>query len=578
MKCVSNHKNAISLAGQKMATMTGAVLARFVAQVRGVAFYSLSVCGSRVGDCVEFVRRPDNPYDSNCVDVRIVRRGRSLLLGHFEGYIERNTENAIQRAIGIQVFIKAATTWGYGILQALQMAADVTGASTRSVRKWANAFIESVVGISPDAVTDEAITDLLLFESGRTKASWQRSLINDEEFRLKAREYVRSRAHRRGEPNLTANMFLGWIQEIYHVDVCAETARLWLHNLGFSQTHHHKGMYFDGHERDDIVQYRHKFVQKLDDLDRRCEYGNHPPQLLENEKPIVIVHHDESTFYANADQSSYWGDDTIQALKQKSLGQAIMVSDFIEESTNDYLKHDGDQARLLLETQSDGYFNNDKLLEQVDGAINIFEKKFPDSQALFLFDNAPSHCKVSDDALNAERMNVGPGGKQPIFRDTVFDGKPQTMVLADGRAKGMKIVLQERGINTDGMVALKMREILNQYEDFSNKKTILEEMIEARGHLCMYYPKFHCELNPMERCWCHAKKHTRAHANGSIVRLRKIVPESLDMYSCSQELIMKFMRKARDYLRAYREGSTCWNVDEKVKSYKSHRRVFDTDK
>ena len=43
MKCVSNHKNAMSLAGQKMATMTGAVLARFVAQVRGVAFYSLSV-------------------------------------------------------------------------------------------------------------------------------------------------------------------------------------------------------------------------------------------------------------------------------------------------------------------------------------------------------------------------------------------------------------------------------------------------------------------------------------------------------------------------------------------------------
>lgn len=51
-------------------------------QVCGVAFYSLSVCGARVGDCVEFVRRPDNPYDSNCVDVRIVRRGRSLLLGH----------------------------------------------------------------------------------------------------------------------------------------------------------------------------------------------------------------------------------------------------------------------------------------------------------------------------------------------------------------------------------------------------------------------------------------------------------------------------------------------------------------
>ena len=322
-----------------------------------------------------------------------------------EGYIERNTENAIQRAIGIQVFIKAATTWGYGILQALQMAADVTGASTRSVRRWANAFIESMVGISPDAVTDEAITDLLSFESGRTKASWQRSLINDEEFRLKAREYVRSRAHRRGEPNLTANMFLGWIQETYHVDVCAETARLWLHNLGFSQTHHHKGMYFDGHERDDVVQYRHKFVQKLDDLDRRCEYGNHPPQLLENEKPIVIVHHDKSTFYANADQSSYWGDDTIQALKQNRPGY--------------FLRHRVMDTSTMTNSWS----------KSVDGAIIIFEKKFPDSQALFLFDNAPSHCKVSDDALNdgigrwsCKRDENRPAGERDKYR---WDGCAQ---------------------------------------------------------------------------------------------------------------------------------------------------------
>ena len=113
------------------------------------------------------------------------------------------------------------------------MAADVAGASTRFVRRWANAFIESMVGISPDAVTDEAISDLS-FESERTKASWQGRLINDEEFRHTAREYVRSHAHRRGEPNLTANMFL----------LCAETTRLWLPNLGFSLTHQQKGVYF----------------------------------------------------------------------------------------------------------------------------------------------------------------------------------------------------------------------------------------------------------------------------------------------------------------------------------------------
>lgn len=40
LKCISSHKNAMSLADQKMVTMAETVLASFVAQVRGVAFYS----------------------------------------------------------------------------------------------------------------------------------------------------------------------------------------------------------------------------------------------------------------------------------------------------------------------------------------------------------------------------------------------------------------------------------------------------------------------------------------------------------------------------------------------------------
>jgi len=48
--------------------------------------------------------------------------------------------------------------------------------------------------------------------------------------------------------------------------------------------------------------------------------------------------------------------------------------------------------------------------------VNIFEKVHPHAHAIFLFDNAPSHKKVPEDALNVERMNVWPGGKQPVMR------------------------------------------------------------------------------------------------------------------------------------------------------------------
>ena len=67
------------------------------------------------------------------------------------------------------------------------------------------------------------------------------------------------------------------------------------------------------------------------------------------------------------------------------------------------------------------------------------------------------------------------------------------------------------------------------------------------------------------------KKHTRAYANGSIVRLRKIVPEGLD--SVKTELIKKYFRLCRDYEKAYREGLTGKAVEQRLKVYKSHRRV-----
>ena len=158
------------------------------------------------------------------------------------------------------------------------------------------------------------------------------------------------------------------------------------------------------------------------------------------------------------------------------------------------------------------------------------------------------------------------------MRETVFNGKVQQMVLPDGRLKGMKIVLQERGVDTKGMNVQKMRETLSKYPDFASSKTIVQDKIEARGHLCMFFPKFHYELNASERNWCHAKKHSRKYSNGSITRLTKIVPEALD--TCTPELNRKFFRKSRDYLRAYCEGHTCWNVDKAVKQYKSHRKVF----
>ena len=169
-------------------------------------------------------------------------------------------------------------------------------------------------------------------------------------------------------------------------EICTDTARKWLQKLGFKKVNHTKGVYFDGHEREDVVSYRTEFLDKLEELDRRCiVYDGHVPRLFEGEKPLICIHHDESTFYSNADQKCYWSDGSTVILKQKSLGQSIMVSDFIEKAGSDFLKYNVSVARLLLETQTDGYFDSDKLSEQVDKAISIFDRKYPHAQGLFLY-------------------------------------------------------------------------------------------------------------------------------------------------------------------------------------------------
>ena len=44
-----------------------------------------------------------------------------------------------------------------------------------------------------------------------------------------------------------------------------------------------------------------------------------------------------------------------------------------------------EHARIYLEHQSDGFFNNSMFIAQVNKAIDIFEKKYPISQAMFIF-------------------------------------------------------------------------------------------------------------------------------------------------------------------------------------------------
>ena len=85
-----------------------------------------------------------------------------------------------------------------------------------------------------------------------------------------------------------------------------------------------------------------------------------------------------------------------------------------------------------------------------------------------------------------------------------WGGKPQVMNYFLGLLKGMRVILEERGVNTRGMNTDKMQADLDSHPDFMNEislTTIERYLVEEKYHIIYMLPKFHCELNPIERMW-----------------------------------------------------------------------------
>ena len=218
------------------------------------------------------------------------------------------------------------------------------GKSERTIRQWKANFIENGYEV-PES------------KQGR----YQRSgiLWSSEELNRKATKHVHENANVRGQPNLTASIFCQWVNESllpnsnlepgFPRRISVETARQWLHHLGFETLSPSKGMYFDGHERDDVIAYRKTFLREMVELGFL-----HPDQAptpeaaaafptdiplpsTETRNKTVVFFHDESTFLANDDQRWQWGKKGEFMIRPKSKGSGIMVSDFVDER-NGYLQ------------------------------------------------------------------------------------------------------------------------------------------------------------------------------------------------------------------------------------------------
>jgi transposase len=154
--------------------------------------------------------------------------------------------------------------------------------------------------------------------------------------------------------------------------------------------------------------------------------------------------------------------------------------------------------------------------------------------------------------------------------------------------KGMKQVLQERDLWIDNLL-MKCRDkcpvgsnsccakrLLERQPDFQEQCSLVQEVIEAAGHLCIFLPKFHCELNFIEYFWGAVKKYLRDHCDYTFTTLQENLPKALE--SVAVETIRKWEHRMWRWLEAYDDGLAAHEAQLHVqkfssRKYKSHRRV-----
>ena len=96
---------------------------------------------------------------------------------------------------------------------------------------------------------------------------------------------------------------------------------------------------------------------------------------------------------------------------------------------------------------------------------------------------------------------------------------------------------------------------------------MIERFLRLNGHICVFLPKFHPQINPIERVWEQLKRCTKGHCKYTLPSLRKNIP--MAYHSVTLENIQNHFRKVRHYMYAYLEGlKPGTELEDALKKYK----------
>lgn len=111
--------------------------------------------------------------------------------------------------------------------------------------------------------------------------------------------------------------------------------------MGYKWKEVQKGVFIDGHEREDVVEHRETFLEEMRLLLPYLVEFSEDDSILEKDylddcavggpdrRPIIMITHDESTFSANDGRQEVWTFNEQGVLRPKGKGKGTMVSDFL---------------------------------------------------------------------------------------------------------------------------------------------------------------------------------------------------------------------------------------------------------
>ena len=372
------------------------------------------------------------------------------------------------------------------------------------------------------------------------------SLLSNEDIKEAAQKWIiTTKPEKRGIPELLKYLNNTIIPSMFNLPGNISASVLWNYMVewGYSHRANKKAVYYDGHERADVVQYRKEWASKMVEYSQFMEkYDENDvnkvtlPILPEGQQQIVMVTQDESTFYSNESPTNLWLLNNENPIRNKSPGGSIMVSEFQCPCHGTMrIKNWKSRKFFFAGSNRDGYWTWKDMHEQIkDDVIPLFEKLHPGCQALFILDQSSNHNAYTPSANRATSFNM---------KDTQLSSVNQRVILpgyyigADGEKKiqnfynleiknegkknerrtwfrkGLETILTERGLGKWNEYKAQGKywkakcgekeassdytccpyHMLENQPDFLAQKTALEELVVKSGHLYTLYPKYHCE-------------------------------------------------------------------------------------